>query len=437
MTTAIAILNREAIALAADSAVTVAAGEPAPIQKIYSSANKIFGLSRTEPVGLIVYNAGSFLGIPWETAIKLYRAQLAATSFESVDGYLVDFLAYLTRGSQFASSATEMAWREALVRQLLSELERDLRSRVGEQLRLRLEAQDATPLGEAEITAILSHLVEARLVQVRAGPAFEGSEAVDLEAISGATRESVRRIGPEVFGDLPLVDSAVEFLVELAVDYLLRARSGSFSGVAVAGFGSGQLLPALSEAFVDGVLDGRLRWWWGRKQDVAASNAGIVLFAQDDMGRAFIEGVSPKYELAIEELLRNVIQGYPTVLMDGIEGFPSEARQLIESRHPTIGQDVLTQALGALAQWRKQAFIDELMTIVQGLPKEELAAFAEALVNLTSLRRRLSREAETVGGPVDVAVISKGDGLIWLRRKHYFDPSMNPQYMTNRYGRMS
>ena len=35
---------------------------------------------------------------------------------------------------------------------------------------------------------------------------------------------------------------------------------------------------------------------------------------------------------------------------------------------------------------------------------------------------------ETVGGPVDVAVISKGDGFIWIRRKHYFDPALNTRY---------
>jgi len=28
---------------------------------------------------------------------------------------------------------------------------------------------------------------------------------------------------------------------------------------------------------------------------------------------------------------------------------------------------------------------------------------------------------ETVAGPIDVAIISKGDGLIWIKRKHYFD----------------
>ena len=38
---------------------------------------------------------------------------------------------------------------------------------------------------------------------------------------------------------------------------------------------------------------------------------------------------------------------------------------------------------------------------------------------------------ESVGGPVDVAVISKGDGFIWIKRKHYFDPSLNSHFFTN------
>ena len=68
------------------------------------------------------------------------------------------------------------------------------------------------------------------------------------------------------------------------------------------------------------------------------------------------------------------------------------------------------------------------MSIVGQLPKEELAEMAEALVNLTSLKRRVTPAAETVGGPVDVAVISKGDGLVWMKRKHYFAPELNPRY---------
>jgi hypothetical protein len=40
-------------------------------------------------------------------------------------------------------------------------------------------------------------------------------------------------------------------------------------------------------------------------------------------------------------------------------------------------------------------------------------------------------EDETVGGPIDVAVISKGDGLIWIKRKHYFSPELNRQFFVN------
>lgn len=61
------------------------------------------------------------------------------------------------------------------------------------------------------------------------------------------------------------------------------------------------------------------------------------------------------------------------------------------------------------------------------------AAMAESLVNLTSFKRKMSMDAETVAGPIDVAVISKGDGFIWIKRKHYFERELNPQFFANYY----
>lgn len=77
---------------------------------------------------------------------------------------------------------------------------------------------------------------------------------------------------------------------------------------------------------------------------------------------------------------------------------------------------------------RRDGFVNPVLGIVRHLPKEELASMAEALVSLTSLKRRVSLEEESVGGPVDVAVASKGDGFIWIKRKHYFDPLLNRDY---------
>lgn len=56
---------------------------------------------------------------------------------------------------------------------------------------------------------------------------------------------------------------------------------------------------------------------------------------------------------------------------------------------------------------------------------------AESLVSLTSIKRRVSTEPESVGGPIDVAVISKGDGFIWIKRKHYFRKELNPAFFAN------
>jgi hypothetical protein len=69
------------------------------------------------------------------------------------------------------------------------------------------------------------------------------------------------------------------------------------------------------------------------------------------------------------------------------------------------------------------------------LPKDELAAMAEALVNLTVFKHKVSMSAETVGGPIDVAVITKGDGLVWIKRKHYFSAELNHHFMINYYSK--
>lgn len=70
MTTEIAIMNKGAVALAADSAATIS--RERNIKKIYN-ANKLFMLSKRWPVGIMFYGNSEINFIPWETIIKLYR----------------------------------------------------------------------------------------------------------------------------------------------------------------------------------------------------------------------------------------------------------------------------------------------------------------------------------------------------------------------------
>lgn len=81
----------------------------------------------------------------------------------------------------------------------------------------------------------------------------------------------------------------------------------------------------------------------------------------------------------------------------------------------------------------KEKYTDSLLDTIVSLDKEDMSNMAESFVSLTSLVRRMSPGEETVGGPVDVVFVSKGDGLIWMKRKHYFKPELNNQFFTNYY----
>ncbi len=101
MTAVIGILNKQAVAVAADSAVTVSAPNG---RKIFNTANKIFTFSKHYPVGVMIYNSASFMSTPWETIIKLYRENLDTRSFNTLDEYIENFISFLKSKSYFTNT---------------------------------------------------------------------------------------------------------------------------------------------------------------------------------------------------------------------------------------------------------------------------------------------------------------------------------------------
>ena len=91
MTAQVVILNRDGVAIAADSAVSLSA----PGSKIYNTANKLFEMSAVEPVAAMVYGTASFVSIPWETVIKEHRRRLASTIHSTVEEYASALIGYL------------------------------------------------------------------------------------------------------------------------------------------------------------------------------------------------------------------------------------------------------------------------------------------------------------------------------------------------------
>jgi hypothetical protein len=209
-------------------------------------------------------------------------------------------------------------------------------------------------------------------------------------------------------------------------------RFEGISGLVIAGFGEKDIYPRLSEFGVEGVIQDKLRFQPRRHTQVGVDCvSNIVPFAQMEVVRGFMEGIDPGIASLLDKFLREIFTNYPSVLLNHVKGLTSAAKTSAVKKTKAVGDQILKKFRQELEEFRQKTLVNPIVSTVAILPKDELAAMAEALVNLTSFKRRFSPNAETVGGPIDVAVISKGDGFIWVKHKHYFNPELNPHFSTN------
>jgi len=211
----------------------------------------------------------------------------------------------------------------------------------------------------------------------------------------------------------------------------------AYSGIVIAGFGETDCFPGLRCYKADSIIAGKLRILEERERGRHISAYGwtafVIAFAQSEMVELFMDGIDREYKDFIQSFLSvSLFSGYPTMLEKTLSKLVTpQVQRTILRRVRGAAKRLASAWDGAMLTYSRERHSNPIVDIVAELPKEDLAAMAEALVNLTSFKRHVTRQAETVGGPIDVAVISRGDGFIWIKRKHYFRPELNPQFLAN------
>lgn len=166
-----------------------------------------------------------------------------------------------------------------------------------------------------------------------------------------------------------------------------------------------------------GCFFNRLKIGAEEKDSIDINNRAIVIpFAQDDVINTFMNGMDGAFMEEIEQVIKNNKR---------INEFGEVSEE--------IKKDLIKEINNNFREFSHKNHWGPMIATVSAAPKEELAQMAETLVNLTSFRRRMNMDeySQTVGGPIDVLTITKGDGLIWIKRKNYFDKSLNHQFFNN------
>ena len=429
MTAEIAIMNRQAIALAADSAVT---RQQEKGQKIFVSANKIFTLSKYCPVGIMVFGSASFMGVPWETVVKVYRNELGEQELANLTDYSQHFIAFLSNNRWLFPESEQDKYATRTIYSYFSFMRDSIKQKVE---KLMCEKRSVT---RTEVRAVTRDTIKAH------GNLWANFDSLaslpenwdnSLKSRYSVTAEKAIK---DVFENLPISKLLLAELLNIALSLLSKCPAEfdapGFSGVVIAGFGRQDVFPCLQSFKMEGIVNNQLKYRQAGDYAISRDNgAALIPFAQSEMVSTFMEGVDPDYQAAIEGDLRQLLEEYPDLIVDSIVGLSDGQGRSLKRRLRRGSNERLESYVSKLKRHRRERYWGPVVSVVEMLPKDELAAMAESLVNLTSFKRRISLDAETVGGPIDVAVISKGDGFIWIKRKHYFSAELNPQFAATYY----
>ena len=430
MTVEVAVMNRMAVALAADSAVTVTSGGAA---KIHNSAVKLLMLSKRHPVGVMVYNNASLLDVPWETLIKLFRRELGNKSFDELEMYGQELVSYLDDNpTLFPVEAQERYYLNTLGAEY-SDIARDA------QVELLDRVQYIERGSEEELR---SYQIECAENAIQRRVQF-WRDKDDADSINEAlTKDFVGNFSGKIsdlvlraFEGWPLGSDSAKSLQELQEiaellilkDYFLPEW---FSGVVIAGFGEREHFPVLQHFEIGSIYCNKLKIRSHPCEKISGTTSSIVKsFAYTEMIDTFLDGFTSENSRNLERAIR-LIRDMPVVAIDAIEGLSPDQRERLEQKVRKASAEQARQFSDIVLRecFRRR---QEITQAIATLPTKDLAQVASTLVSLSSFQQRMSLEPETVGGPVDVAVISKGDGFIWIDRKHYFRRDLNQHFFDN------
>ncbi|MCT4612504.1 MAG: hypothetical protein N4A47_03955 [Clostridia bacterium] len=403
MTAQVAVMNKRAVALATDSAVTINGGS-----KIYDSANKLFMLSKKQPVGIMVYSNAEFLRVPWDIIIKGFRNYIESKKFDYLGDYKREFMEYIKSKSDEFELGKTFSVRN-IYSMILEDIYVFLRSNYTERY---TGAEDFNEL-------IFNILKEYDDIIKNERELYAGFDNLIGELTN--YKQSLNQMITKRFGSLSKRN--FNLIKQICRNSFKKDRyhNAISTGVVIAGYGEKEIFPVLENIEISTMIGNSVVY---KKNDKIAinerSDSYVHAFAQKETVNTYLWGINDRY----------------------INSFDGIIKETVIPLSNDIGKDMVERIL---ANWQKgiekilaDARTDNIkpfMDAIRSLPKSELGNLAESLVDLTSIKRRftINNLSNTVGGPIDVAIISKDDGFIWCKRKHYFEADLNHHFFKNYY----
>ncbi len=414
MTSIVGVLNKHAVAIAADSAVTIGG------KKVFNSANKIFALSKRQPVAVAMYNNTELISVPWEVMIKEYRRSLGENKYPHLKDYVAAFFKFLSNHNYYTT-------KEEQDKYLFEQF-------VGYINALAIETKGNLGEGEVFETEFIKKIVDLQSKFKEKRIPNESMVDMTVENFSIQCDEGINLTINEI-KNISKQDIDKKIVTDLLYSvFCCRIWLINCTGLVFAGYGDEDIYPSLYSYQTHCVIDGKLSYAHLTGEDCEIGSkwvAAIRPFAQRDVMDTIIFGIAPSVKNTYSENFIEPMRKMLTDLANQLEPSSKEAAKILRLFALNEMDNYRDNYMALCDASASSIYMQPFVNSVIPLDREDLAEFAESLIKLTSIKRKISLDQSTVGGPIDVMVISKGEGIIWMKRKHYFDPKLNHSFFDN------
>ncbi|MBT4058693.1 MAG: hypothetical protein HOE69_00080 [Euryarchaeota archaeon] len=468
MTSQIALLNSDGVAVASDSAVTVG-------DRTYS-ATKIYQLAGRQPVGFMTAGTASYRGISFSNIFGQFRAHFAAkhpynAELPHLIDYVNEFRQFLVvfPGSQESPLTTcknmTLEEKEDLTRELLDYPRTIFKSlqAMNEWDSLILKKEDFLDIDSWRYKFDTDILISDSLglddtIRSKLTENLR-DEIIDYHQ-NNLTRDenwpSIKKNMSQQFSSIvnPIIDTFVSYhsLPKTVVKPLLREIFYAYLSddtnihhptlISVFGFGKEENTPSLvglrvgrwrpsvdCTMIVDHNSVSTLNKHWGRitKEDgVTKSCAFMCTMAMTNEINAILDGIHPDSLRAISKDISASMDEFIQTPLCTVKGVGKELLN-------RITQEIESERARHFFNMKGRAILqrntrrNRFRMIASTLPIDELANFAETLIGLESAITHLGRPVRWVGGHTDVATITKEDGFLWVKSENRVDYGLNPR----------
>lgn len=412
MTALVGVLNKRGAAIAADSAITVFGNGSS---KIYNNEQKIFSLSDINPIGVMICNNLNFLTTPWALIFELFKADRGDKKFPSLTSYVEDFVEYLSSLKSLQTKEEKAVY----YRNSFGKLLEALRSIYTDKCDEELDNELVFPSDELsrKCYAYTFDILKEAIYDEEVLPLFKD---FSLDKFYNEVIEPNREYFEEERKQFPrMKDEEWDLLLNFFHRILINDDFNPILATEIifVGYGEKDIFPASQRLYVSGMVGDTVKYKIEEISEIShTSSAEIRPFAQTDVMLTLMKGVSPQSDQEYRDATIELEEGIITDITDLLKK-EKVSPSIIEKIKGLSYEKVHERYMDRIENFIHDNFISGIVTALDFFNLEEMAKMAENLIAVTNLQRHISSSEETVGGPIEVAIITKTGGFKWI--KHY------------------